>query len=69
MDIRLERARVDDDDTRRKVAIAREMIYQKNIAVDNDDVNFFLKKKSLVPTAVGKHTDSYIDRTLIICAE
>ncbi len=46
-------ARVDDDSRRRKVEIAREIIYEKNYAVDNNNVEAILSPESLVPTAVG----------------
>ncbi len=46
-------ARVDDDSRRHKVEIAREIIYEKNYAVDNNNVEAILSPESLVPTAVG----------------
>jgi hypothetical protein len=46
-------ARVDDEDRRRKVAIAREIIYEKNYAVNNDNVEALLREQSLVPTSVS----------------
>ncbi len=46
-------ARVDDETRRRKVDIAREIIYQKNDAVDSNAVEAFLKPQSLVPTSVS----------------
>jgi hypothetical protein len=47
-------ARVDDAATRRKVDMAREIIYDKNYAVDNDAVNAMLKEHSLVPNFVSQ---------------
>jgi len=46
-------ARVDDEDRRRKVTIAREIIYEKNYAVNNDNVEALLREQSLVPTSVS----------------
>jgi hypothetical protein len=45
-------ARVDDVSRRNRVASAREIIYEKNYAVDSDPVENLLKVDSLVPTAV-----------------
>jgi hypothetical protein len=46
-------ARVDDEDRRRKIAIAREIIYDKNYAVDTENVEILLQPQSLVPTLVS----------------
>jgi hypothetical protein len=46
-------ARVDDEGRRHKVEIARDIIYEKNYAVDSDAVNALLKDQSLVPTFVS----------------
>lgn len=46
-------ARVDNEDRRRTVEIAREIIYKKNYAVDNDNVEALLQGQSLVPTSVS----------------
>jgi hypothetical protein len=46
-------ARVDDDDRRRKVQLAREIIYDENYAVDSNGVEELLKPQSLVPTSVS----------------
>ena len=46
-------ARVDDEIRRRKVELARDIIYNKNYAVDNANVEAILKPESLVPTAVS----------------
>jgi len=46
-------ARVDDEIRRQKVELARDIIYNKNYAVDNENVEAILKPESLVPTAVG----------------
>lgn len=46
-------SRVDDTARRRKVETARDIIYKKNYAVDNDAVETILKEQSLVPTSVS----------------
>jgi hypothetical protein len=46
-------ARVDNEDRRWKVNSAREIIYKKNYAVDNDNVETLLQPQSLVPTSVS----------------
>lgn len=46
-------ARVDNDDRKRKVGIAREIIYNKNSAIHNDHVEAYLQGQSLVPTTVS----------------
>ena len=46
-------ARVDDQTRQRKVEIAREIIYQKNYAVDSKAVQAVLKPQSLASTSVG----------------
>jgi hypothetical protein len=43
-------ARVDDEARRRKIEIAREIIYRNNYAVDSQPVETILKDESLVPT-------------------
>lgn len=43
-------ARVNDDDRRRKIERARDIIYRQNYAVDNANVEAILKPQSLVPT-------------------
>lgn len=45
-------ARKDNDERRRKVDIAHEIIYEKHYAIDNDNVETLLKPQSLVPTVV-----------------
>lgn len=45
-------ARVDDDDRRRKVDTARNIIYKKNFAVGGDSASAILQNQSLVPTVV-----------------
>jgi hypothetical protein len=45
--------RVDDENRRRKVDTAREIIYKKNYAVDSDAVEALLYEQSLVPTSVS----------------
>jgi hypothetical protein len=47
-------ARVDDEIRRDKIRTAREIIYQKNYAVDNEHVEAILMGQSLVPTIVSK---------------
>lgn len=44
-------ARLDDVDHRHRVAVARDLIYKKNYAVDSTAVKRLLGKDSLVPTA------------------
>jgi len=45
-------ARIDDESRRRKINIAREIIYEKNYAVNSEPVEALLKEQSLVPTSV-----------------
>lgn len=45
-------ARIDDEMLREKIQAARNLVYQKNYAVDNERVEALLKEHSLVPTAV-----------------
>jgi len=45
-------ARLDDVDHRHRVSVARDLIYEKNYAVDSAAVKRLLGKDSLVPTAV-----------------
>lgn len=45
-------ARIDDEIKQGKVAEARDHIYRRNYAVDNDGVETLLKYESLVPTDV-----------------
>jgi hypothetical protein len=44
---------VDDESRRRTVELARDIIYKKNYAVDNDNVEALLQPQSLVPTSVS----------------
>jgi hypothetical protein len=53
MQQRVSLQRVDDEVKRSTVATAREIIYQKKYAVDNENVETLLKPQSLVPTAVS----------------
>jgi hypothetical protein len=46
-------ARVDDNSRKRKIDIARELIYQKKYVVNSKAVEAFLKDQSLVPTIVS----------------
>jgi len=50
---RIELRRNDDDARRGAVETARDIIYNKNYAVDNGHVEMLLKEQSLVPTAVS----------------
>lgn len=52
-------ARHDNDERQRKVAIAREIIYDKKFAIDNDNVETLLKPQSLVPTLVSGNCFSW----------
>jgi hypothetical protein len=54
-------ARVDDVSRRNRVASAREIIYEKNYAVDSKAVDNLLQVDSLVPTAVRD-----ADRSLLL---
>ena len=51
-------ARVDDENRRHKVELAREIIYKKNYAVNNEKVESILRPESLVPTAVSINLDT-----------
>src|SRR5262245_57089367 len=53
MKLRETLARVDDEARRRKVEIAREIIYEKNYVVNSKAVDALLKDQSLVPTDVS----------------
>jgi hypothetical protein len=44
---------VDDEIRRRKVDPAQDLIYKKNLAVNNDRVEALLKEESLVPMSVS----------------
>jgi hypothetical protein len=46
-------ARVDDKSRRRKVATARDIIYNKNYAINTNNVETLLMPQSLVPTTVS----------------
>jgi hypothetical protein len=46
-------ARVDNDDRKRRVKLARQIIYDKKFAVNTEAVENLLKKESWVPTFVG----------------
>ena len=45
-------ARVNDKDRRRKIDTAQDIIYNKNYAVDTENVETLLQPQSLVPTLV-----------------
>lgn len=49
-------ARIDDVDRRHRVASARDLIYEKNYAVDSAAIKRLLEKDSLVPAAVCTHS-------------
>lgn len=60
--------RQDNDERQRKVSIAREIIYEKKYAIDNDNVKALLKEQSLVPTLVRLQIlPVYIPLSLLIC--
>ena len=46
-------ARVDDESRRQKVAAARNIIYNKNYAVNTDNMETLLMPQSLFPTMVS----------------
>jgi len=46
-------ARTDDSNRRRKVALARQFIYEKNRQITSSAVETLLQPESLVPTAVS----------------
>jgi hypothetical protein len=46
-------ARIDNQERRWKIATARDIIYNKNYAVDTDNVEALLQPQSLVPTSVS----------------
>lgn len=46
-------ARVDDASTRYKIETARDIIHQKNYAIDSPAVEIILKEESLVPAKVS----------------
>lgn len=45
--------RVDDDERRDKVLNARNLIYERNYAVNSTHVEALLKEQSLIPTVVS----------------
>jgi hypothetical protein len=49
---RLSLARVDNDARKRKIQTARQIIHEKNYAVNSEAVENLLKDESLVPTSV-----------------
>jgi len=53
MQQRVSLRRIDDEIRQNKVSSAREIIYEKNYAVDTEHVEMLLKVQSLVPTAVN----------------
>jgi hypothetical protein len=52
-------ARVDDDDRRRKIGLARDIIYKQRFAVGTTKVDDLLMEQSLVPTDVSSRTHSF----------
>ena len=50
---RVSLARVDDDERKRKVQLARDIIYKKGYAINCEGVETLLKEQSLVPTSVS----------------
>lgn len=60
--------RTDTQQRQEKVAAARKLIYQKNYAVDNTQVQALLKDESLVPTSVCEiSSDSSIIMIISFC--
>jgi hypothetical protein len=51
--------RIDDESRRSKVDTAREIIYEKNYAVNSRAVDDLLMEQSLVPTLVSSKSDVY----------
>lgn len=51
--IRIKHLRADTLERRRKIAIARGLIYEKGYAINSDKVQFFLREGSWVPTEVS----------------
>lgn len=45
--------RIDDDERRDKVLNARNLIYERNYAVNSTHVEALLKEQSLIPTVVS----------------
>jgi hypothetical protein len=61
-------ARVDDEARRRKVETARDIVYERNYAVDSTAVEALLKEESLVPTSVSQGlTDGAIRKIHCCC--
>jgi hypothetical protein len=60
-------ARVDDEGRKRKVEIARDIIYRQNYAVDSRAVEALLKEQSLVPTFVSLKAIYITDSQADIC--
>jgi hypothetical protein len=56
MSQRVTLARVDDIRHQNTIAIARNLIYEKNYAVDSKAIERLLKEQSLVPTVVRVHS-------------
>ena len=54
-------ARVDNEERKRKVGIARSIIYEKNYAVNCEAVEKLLKQESLVPTSVSSERSTRIN--------
>lgn len=48
-------ARIDNEDRRWRIATARKIIYDKNYAIDTDNVETLLQPHSLVPAKVSAH--------------
>jgi hypothetical protein len=53
MKLRKSLARLDDDIKRHDVKTARDLIYEKNYAINSKAVKAILQKQSLVPTAAS----------------
>jgi hypothetical protein len=62
-------ARNDDESTRRKIELAREIIYKKNFAVDTRAIEELLKDESLTPTLVSSEHVGIRPSVYLITAE
>jgi hypothetical protein len=60
-------ARIDDEARRRKVDLAREIVYQKNYSVDTPAVEALLREESLVPSLVSFYEVFSITKPIPMC--
>ena len=58
--------RVDDNQRQSKITSARNLIYEKNYAVDSAAIQRLLKEKSLVPTVVGIYSHFFDNDAIVI---